>query len=98
MKYMTINGKRFQIVNSWTKEGERITRDLDYCKDWTDLYTKPSTTKEEIKDSWEKWASDTTEYHVIILGYLGGVQTFSIYGTIDQDPFKITPTRNIIVI
>ena len=98
MKYKEINGKRFEIVNSLTKEGDRITRDLVWCKDWTDLYTKPSTTKEEIKEKWEKWASDTTESHVIILGYLGGVQTFSIYGTIDGEPFKITPTRNILVL
>lgn len=99
-QYREYNGRKFEVVHRDSTEGQNILHSVNYCKEWDSLYTKPSSTKIAIKEKWRIWCSDTCVHCVNceILGYLGGVQTFSIYGQIDNAIFKITPTRNIIVL
>lgn len=97
--YKVYNGKQFEIVSRESKEGQSILHSLNHVKEWDDLYKNPSYEKTSAKEKFRIWACDTTikEVNTHILGYLGGVQFYSIYGTIDNSVFKITSTRNIIV-
>ena len=100
MKTRTINNRVFEEVTGKSRLGETIVRDRMYCKGWYELYKKPSATKEEIQENWAEWFKETAlqvEGTTTIKGYLGGVQTFSIYATVDGHPVKITPCHNYIV-
>lgn len=100
MKTRTINNRVFEEVTGNTTLGGNIVRDMMYCKGWYELYKNPSAKKEEIQEDWSKWFTETaqeTELTTTIKGYLGGIQTFSIYATVDGHPVKITPCHNYIV-
>ena len=100
MKTRTINNRVFEEVTGKSSLGETIVRDRMYVKGWYELYKNPSAKKEKIQEDWSGWFTDTalqTDHTTTIKGYLGGIQTFSIYGTVDGYPVKITPCHNYIV-
>ena len=100
MKTIELNGETFEVVNDYTKQAESIKRTAyRWCDRWEDVYSRPSRTKEEIKEYWEKFIN---EVDGIIHGYTGNSFTFCIYGEVtyygDRCIVQITPTHNRIII
>lgn len=97
MKTVEISGITFEVVNIGTKQANMIF-DIcghGWCKQWYDLYTRPSQEKQDIKDYWER---SILELDGEIRGYTGNTFTFAIYGTIPYKGhdcyFQITPNHN----
>ena len=87
MKTTTINNITYTIVNPTTKKAQSIIQSMKWAKQWWDVYNRPSQTKQEIKEYWDR---ELTAIDCYIWGYAGNCMTFSIYAENDDYYFCIT--------
>lgn len=86
-----LDNNGFTRVRPTTKKAEEIINSMRYTKDWYDLYTNPSITKQQIRDYWQRTFNEVNAH---IIGYTGNCMTFSIFAENDRAYFYITKTYN----
>ncbi len=100
MANVTINGETFRIYKPRKRQPHKEYFEQFNGKNLWRYYERPSTTKQSIWESWEKWARDTAE--VVTFGVSSANSwTFSIAGTLVWDGvlygINITSAKNELV-
>lgn len=94
MKTTTINSITYTIVNPTTKKAHSIIQSMKWAKQWWDVYDRPSQTKQDIKQYWDR---ELTSIDCHIHGYTGNTSNFSIYAESDTAYYYITKSHNYVI-
>lgn len=94
-RIMMIGDRAFERVKLNTKRADSIINTVG--KSWSDLYVRPSDTKESIRNDWLKFFADIGIYDVT---YMGNSMTFSIYAKdkCEGAYFLITKSHNYVIV
>lgn len=94
MKTTRINDITYEVMNPNTKSASSVINSMKWAKQWWDVYNRPSQTKQEIKEYWDR---ELTSIDCYIHGYTGNGFNFSVYAESDTAYYYITKSHNYVI-